>query len=205
MISYEHRYIFVHIPKTAGTSIESYLSALESKPVDKYQQFLPGCGDGRQHFYLNEVLLHDDFKSSPESKFFSFSVVRNPWDWFLSLVFYWMRRGYLKGGPSDYRNSFFELLKTDHIDNHRILSQMNYLTLNGALGVDFIARFERLDSDFANLLAQIGLSNPAPLSKLNVSPREKLPYTEYYDAEMREAVAERYSLDIDAFGYTFNQ
>ena len=72
MISHKHKFIFIHIRKTGGTSIEKI--------------FVPTAGNGK-----NEVPYKHHSSSKMQSKFpkewkeyFTFSFVRNPWCWLVS-------------------------------------------------------------------------------------------------------------------------
>jgi hypothetical protein len=73
--------LFIHVPKTGGTSIETMLGALNSQ-----------CGYGiknrkaMQHYLWNDFLKI--FGQQRFNRYFKFSVVRNPYDRFLS-EYYW--------------------------------------------------------------------------------------------------------------------
>ena len=80
-------------------------------------------------------------------------------------------------------------------------NQIDYLIDdNGAIMVDFIGRYERLQDGFNTVSDRLG--RPAvELQRTNAS--EHRPYIEYYTPTMVDMVAQRYARDIEAFGYRF--
>ena len=85
MISYKYNCIFVHIPKTGGTSIEDLIwpskrDRTESKLwmgfVDDYHnKYQTG---GLQHLFATQI--RQEVGDGVFDKFFKFTIVRNPWD-----------------------------------------------------------------------------------------------------------------------------
>lgn len=68
--------------------------------------------------------------------------------------------------------------------------------------MDFIGRFENLSGDFAVICERLGIAPPSlPHEKRNTTGRKR--YTEYYTPALRDLVAEKFRVDIEAFGYEF--
>jgi hypothetical protein len=71
---------------------------------------------------------------------------------------------------------------------------------SGALIVDFIGRYERLDDDF--MLVCEALNINASLPFINRSSHDD--YRSYYDEESKMMIEEHFAEDIELFGYTFD-
>ena len=68
----------------------------------------------------------------------------------------------------------------------------------GALGMDFVGRYETLQRSFDEACRHIGIA-ALPLSRSNAT--EHGDHGDYYDAELLGVVTEFYRRDFDAFGY----
>ena len=200
MIDHIKKMIFVHIPKNAGESMEICLGGYGDKKK------LWGADNGVVLQHLKACELQEKIRNQVFNNYFKFTFVRNPFSKCLSEYFW--EKSYLNESLSF--NDWVKLKLGDLInqsENNIIMRQKHnleqykfiYDTLDNCL-VDFIGRFENLQEDFNIVCDKIG------------TPRKDLPhennskhkhYTEYYDDETREIVAEKYAKDIEYFSYKF--
>lgn len=193
MIDHKNKFIFIHIPKTGGSSIESIFHPSIITETGM-------CKDiPNKHYTLDSLLKNEEIELS---NFFSFSFIRNPWDKILSHYLFFIKAGF------DHRGSFFNFVKyycgTNHKGwkNNDFLPQFDYLSLDNSLAIDFIGKFENLQEDFDVVCDKIGVARK---QLPNTNKTQHKHYTEYYDNKTREIVAEKYAQDIEYFGYEFEQ
>jgi len=196
MISLKHEFIFVHIPRTAGTSIEWTLQ-------DETCTLLPNEWDESRvpdaplnHLTLQQIRDHGFLPPERFERFFKFCFVRNPWDRLVSEMFYLREIGMLDGNDAQ---AFEEMRNLESVGNHLTL-QHDFVTLDSEVGVDFIGRFENLQNDFDRICDIIGIAR-RQLPFTNTSTRQ--PHWNYYDSRTRSWVARRYRRDLEAFGYGY--
>ncbi len=201
MVSIEYNFIFVHIPKTAGNAFQNIL---RNYSEDKVVCLAPHQ-DGVERFELDScyggATKHSSlavYKEKTDPVFFQnaykFTCVRNPWDRLISFYFSPHR------GVSHWdRQEFIQFVS-------KVPSSFSYLRLaNESLKdclshFDFIVRFEALEKGFEEVCVALGI----PDTKLPVRNKaSKKYYTEYYDQELIDLVADLFADEIEVFGYTY--
>ena len=209
-ISHKHKCIFVHIPKCAGSSIESVLGMhgdiehIGLKPyLNQELNHDTLFGKGAQHYpltKLREVLSEDIFQD-----YFKFSFVRNPWDRFISHVAW--SKGIWNGQHTVTHNDVelaLSKLKTTseaELSNH-LQPQWKFLCdVNGNIACDYIGRFESLNKDWAYLTKELNLNQPLP--KRMVSYHKH--YSTYLNDHQVDFLANYYKQDIELFKYKFER
>ena len=202
MISLQKRFLFVHIPKTAGNSIQSVLrdySEDQLVALRKEQDGIERFGlrnptyKLRKHSTLSEY--HDALGEEQFRDLYKFTCARNPWDRMVSYYF----------TPTQNPETWDRTKFRGIISN--VVSISDYLRLDDSdvdsfANVDCIMRFENLAEDFRVVCAAIGISPPT-LPQYNRSNREH--YSKYYDDELRELVRTRFAAEIERFNYVFQE
>lgn len=191
ILSEQHRFIFIHLIKTAGTSVTSALRSFGKTHKEIGQGYT--CHDNAP--LLISRLGRDVFKS-----YFTFAFVRNPWDMQVSLYHYILRspknqsHAIVKGF-----SGFEEYIRWACHPGAKC--QRDHLFSGDEQLVDFIGRYEAMERDFKSICARIGIR--ADLPRLNVSQRKA--FQSYYPPALVDVVAEAYEKDIRQFGYCFEQ
>jgi hypothetical protein len=202
MISFQKHFLFVHIPKTAGNSIQSVLRDYSEDEVVALREEQDGVerfGLRNPRYKVKKHSMLAEYRTAlGEVEFanlYKFTCARNPWDRMVSYYFtptqkaeVWNRKKFRKiilsaASVADYLR--LEKGKEDPFAN-----------------VNYIMRFENLVDDFRTVCAALDIS-PTTLPRYNRSKREH--YSKYYDDELRELVRARFAAEIERFGYTFEQ
>lgn len=191
---YDNQCVFVHITKSAGTSLA--LSLFGELPyhytASQYRVIY-----GRRKF----------------RQFYKFTFVRNPWDRLYSAF------SYLKGGGWDEKDAAWakkylskidsfeqfvmQWLSIDKLNSHiHLWPQSNFIcdAKNNPL-IDYLGYFETINEDFNHILNQLNIPE-RELKHTNASKRKS--YHEIYTPEMINKVGQLYLQDTSNFGYTFD-
>jgi hypothetical protein len=228
VISQKHKFIFIHIPKTAGSSItKNLINSNEKNSISKYfnlsldgeKFFYVSLGGEGVYFKFPFFKLHRHAKAKKINQivgdkvwdeYFTFTFVRNPWDLMVSSYCWWLQKA--------------SKWKKFHQDIDQIRSLRNYTNFlkskygesmineckgnifdwisdeDGEVIVDFVGKFENLHHDFKKICQKIGIDSSV-LPHTNKSLRKS--YHGYYNAETKELIHKRFKKSIDFFGYEF--
>jgi len=80
-----------------------------------------------------------------------------------------------------------------------------YFDRSGAVGLDFLIRYEDLQEDYSSVCERIGLPISVLPSLKTKSRQGRKHYSTYYDHRTRELVAKTYHRHIEHFGYRFEE
>lgn len=205
IINHNYKFIFVHIHKTAGTSIKEALLKLDGSSMLAYH-----------HTHLSWI----DY--SRYNDYYKFCFVRNPWDRLVSWYFGILKlktknnfQSYIKANSND----FSSFLDCKNIVNEKVFSKKENFNVNflyfksisynqldyisdehNNILTNFIGRFENLESDWKKVMNHLGLSLVLP--KKNIG--HHMDFRSYYKQVDIEKVNKIYERDINYFGYSFN-
>ena len=217
LLSTSHNFIFVHVPKTAGSSMHNALKpfALQDRRSlwSSLKRRLPVTEKpGEAHFRIHDsaLIIRNKLSRQVYVSFLSFAVVRNPFSHAVSHFRYMSQyrsdkiaRRFDGMSFRDYLAYRSERRKFGDRLFVRLPDQSHFLVdETGALMIDRILRFESLDDDFQALALDLKLGD-VQLEKHNLtkSRRGGPGYKTHYDAETEELVRRIYARDFRLFGY----
>lgn len=222
LISYKYNFLFIHIVKTAGSSITYYLAPyarfidrfaygywITRKTLGMLNRLLGWKELGYKPYtgFLKHGTVLDAKNTLSEEVFkslFKFAFVRNPWDWRVSLYFYIRQTPKHDNYDIISNMSFSDFIKWDVLRKPK--RQVDFVCdLNNHIIVDYIGRYENLHEDFEIIKKKLSIKHSkSELPQINVSKnREFKDYRKYYNDETRSLVGDYFRDDIEKFGYKF--
>lgn len=150
-ISKKYKFKFIHIPRCGGSGIEDNFDLFykENFWVPKFTHQFSNCHFAPQHF-THQIL--DSFLNSEQKKWFSFTVVRNPYNRTISEYFYIYKNFYSKPINDFNESHFTNWLTTDLIEfnlDHK-LPQSTFIDKP----VDLVIKLEELEKGYQKLNTQ---------------------------------------------------
>lgn len=213
IISPGRNFIFVHIPKTGGTSLALALEArahrddilIGDTPKARRRKGRVGGVQAAGRLWKHSTLSDIAGLVPPEqiAGAFTFTLVRNPWDRLVS-YYHWLRQqGFDHPAVRQAQaGDFSSFLQARHVqDSLRAHPVRRYMTTaTGTERCGAAIRLEHLQRDAAPLWDHLGFTLDLPHD--NPSARDR-DYRPYYSARDAALVGEICAEDIARFGYAF--
>lgn len=189
-----YKCIFIHIPKTAGTSLVRTLFDTDSRHL-RYREYE---------------------KANPQkfARYFKFTFVRNPWDRLYS-AFSFLKKGGMHEADrrwaeenlssyADFDNFVKGWVNPENVWSCIHFYPQHYFICDDQLNLkmDFVGRFESLKDDF--MIVQQRLCLPVKSLPIINASAKKNAYIQHYNDETRKIVSETYAEDIKMFSYLFD-
>lgn len=209
LVSETHKFLFVHIQKTAGTSITHYLKNAVPDVVNVLRPHDP--------LFFAEESMGLELKN-----YYKIGFVRNPFDRLVSWYSMIIKNGKKlsesekKSSPNYNKiwqhvlcnsNSFDEFVLNCSNAQDRsgwrpfLYNQVDYLKdCNGVVAADFIGRFESINEDTRLLFSTLKVANH---SIPHINKSEHNNYRKYYTSQTRKIVEQRFEHDLNFFSYDF--
>lgn len=215
MISHTYKCVFIHIPKSAGTSIGTKLGiyADEGKNPQDHRSLRQVMPLSPAAFQISDKTklrdLYIRFRAKLQGRsflsqeayqsYFKFTFVRNPW----ARVHSWHRNvmndpNHLKTYkvPADASLDWF-------IKNrlYTVQPQLEFIRdWEGNIPLDFIGRFENLHEDFGHVCKKLGISDYTLPERVRIGAPLYIPE---YSEENIDIVSKAFKEEIDYFGFQF--
>lgn len=255
IISHQHKFIFVRPPKTASTSILVSLAPLcgdddvlyvdqirDREYLDlenRYSSLVRNAhifdnltvAETRRSSHLTPEIIRKAVGGSVWDEYYKFTVVRNPWDWFISF-YWWKMDDWLKSELRPVRAtapkaSLYYALRRWRLARQRreasrpvdrpaveralkagwfkerisMFPEFYFIDQNPY--ADCHLRFENLQPDFDLVCHRLGLSiETLPETRTGIKPKGA-GYRDYYTDWSREYIARQCRRMIDVFDYRF--
>ena len=204
IISHRHRFIFIAVPKVATRALRQALT-MQLDSMDWQQQNLFAerrlpIGDlaGKAHGHLSVREIRPHLPEELWRGYVKCAFVRDPFERFVDICLFLDGARELPTAEAAARMK--KALATDRFRQRPlVLPQSDFLTdTAGRLAVDFIGRYETLQSSYDELCRLIGIENAGLERRRQPEQRD---WRRYYDEELLGLVAEFYRADLENFGY----
>ena len=216
-ISDKYKIIFIHIPKTAGTSIESFFEMTQPENLCFYRwdrdqrDFLKKINHLNYSSKINYEPQHYPLEILKKliidyDQYFKFSFVRNPYTKLLS-EYYWHHNKQIQSveefDPNEFQNWCVTYLSI--LDNSHKEPQINFIDDS----INFVGKYENIQIDFELLKDKLIAFSPQfnrikniELPYMNATGLNKELLIQYLLPETKQLIFNLYKSDFIEFSYS---
>ena len=214
-INHDLKAVFIHVHKTGGTYLSYMLHkyygfknyylhrpdhdtfCFNKKKTTKYLNY-----ENRIHgvlmYYKTSAYINKKMGMTPQKwdTYYKFCFIRDPYDKIISAWNHINR----------FNIPFKNYLRLDKTCNdveymHMFMPQVrNIINEKGLININYIGHFETLESDFQEILRNIGIKNIIHEVEKKMNKREHNAFYEYYDQEVLDKVNYFLKEDFDKLG-----
>jgi len=224
IVNHTYRYIFIHIPRTSGSTVTEYLDCATCSWQD-IQIGVTEFGEAVQEHYLRKYHLRKHIPAfhlrsivgeDIWREYFTFAVVRNPYDRFISCYNYLIthsQEGFpyfqYAQGFSDV-NAFAETadLFSPNVPDYMLLPQCYWVGDRGdykecrGIVIDKCIRFEFIEKELNAVLEKIGIKGSfSPQISFNEIDRSNLAQVADLSTQAIHRLNNVYCNDFHLLGY----
>ena len=209
--------IFIHIPKTGGSSIRSSLSKNYDLQYNATKQNLIKLGYSNLENFENYNFSVHDFKdhlpyqlikkNNLEKNKFSFTFIRNPFSRMVSLYYECVNNPLIELDVNkDNSFEYFVNLVTKK-SYWFTIPMIDYIGIDNIAKIDFIGRFENFENDILQLKKKIKISIKHHNFNNHINNKLKFSdYTKFYkNNKLIDMVEKYYYEDLNKFKYDYDQ
>jgi len=197
--------LFIHIPKTGGSSVEEYFSSKFNIPLNtkSLYMFIDNQTKLNENMVINSSLQHITYNQMVKyNKVFNIdfnnikimTIVRNPYERIISDLFFYKKIN-ISTSKEEVFNIINEYVLSDNYDNHNIPQHLFLQDNNKELISNIhILKTENLTTDMKNL----GYNDFNLFSNANPN---KINYYNYLDNKSIKIINDFYHFDFLLFSY----
>ena len=142
-ISPKFKLLFIHIPKTAGYSIEEMIQVQDPNAFETK--------------YTHDSVVNNWKTIEKYKEYYKFTVVRNSWQLCASCYRFECKGVRWKANNKTFKEWFIWKVNNKEPNHHPFPNQLDYITKDGKIIVDKIIRYEELEKGLRELCKEVGL------------------------------------------------
>lgn len=217
-IFHKHKIVFIHIPKTAGSTINTALGIEElfksDRPLSLYDNdILYGIRGTIELDHLTAADMIHEIPPTIWNTYYKFAVVRNPYDRLVSQYFYSVEYNDYRVVSKENSKTFEQFIDTltslintfdtmTQLEKTHYIPQYDYIyNDSGECLVDYVGRFETFNESIQDILNQTNKYHMKSLFNVKKQTSNHKPYNIYYTDSLKQKVYDMYEKDFITFGY----